>query len=65
MDSLPRDAKRTFQTGVNDTTTGGLSPLARAGLVELADDYVRMEITLPWLLLAKLAEKFSPPRRFP
>lgn len=30
-----------------------------AGLIDVADDHVRLEVTLPWLL-AKLAEKFTP-----
>jgi hypothetical protein len=30
-----------------------------SGLIDVADDHVRLEVTLPWLL-AKLAEKFTP-----
>jgi len=30
-----------------------------AGIIDVADDHVRLEVTLPWLL-AKLAEKFTP-----
>jgi hypothetical protein len=30
-----------------------------AGLIDFADDHVRLEVTLPWLL-AVLAEKFTP-----
>jgi hypothetical protein len=30
-----------------------------SGLVDFADDHVRLEVTLPWLL-AKIAEKFTP-----
>lgn len=30
-----------------------------AGLIDFADDHVRLEVTLPWLL-AKLAEKLTP-----
>ena len=30
-----------------------------AGLIDIADDHVRLEVTLPWLL-AKLAEKIAP-----
>ena len=30
-----------------------------AGLIDVADDHVRLEVTLPWLL-AKFAEKFTP-----
>ena len=30
-----------------------------AGLMDFADDHVRLEVTLPWLL-AKIAEKFTP-----
>jgi hypothetical protein len=29
------------------------------GLIDIADDHVRLEVTLPWLL-AKLAEKIAP-----
>jgi hypothetical protein len=29
------------------------------GLIDVADDHVRLEVTLPWLL-AKIAEKFTP-----
>jgi Putative polyhydroxyalkanoic acid system protein (PHA_gran_rgn) len=30
-----------------------------AGLIDVAEDYVRLEVTLPWLL-AKFAEKVTP-----
>jgi hypothetical protein len=30
-----------------------------SGLIDVADDHVRLEVTLPWLL-AKFAEKFTP-----
>jgi hypothetical protein len=30
-----------------------------SGILDIADDHVRLEVTLPWLL-AKLAEKFTP-----
>jgi hypothetical protein len=30
-----------------------------AGIIDVADDHVRLEVTLPWLL-AKLAEKIQP-----
>jgi len=30
-----------------------------SGVIDVADDHVRLEVTLPWLL-AKLAEKFTP-----
>jgi hypothetical protein len=30
-----------------------------SGFIDIADDHVRLEVTLPWLL-AKLAEKFTP-----
>jgi len=30
-----------------------------SGSIDVADDHVRLEVTLPWLL-AKLAEKFTP-----
>jgi hypothetical protein len=30
-----------------------------AGVIDVADDHIRLEITLPWLL-AKLAEKIAP-----
>jgi Putative polyhydroxyalkanoic acid system protein (PHA_gran_rgn) len=30
-----------------------------AGIIDVADDHVRLEVTLPWLL-AKLAEKLQP-----
>ena len=32
---------------------------AAAGIIDVAEDYVRLEVTLPWLL-AKLAEKLTP-----
>jgi hypothetical protein len=32
---------------------------AAAGIIDVADDHVRLEVTLPWLL-AKLAEKIQP-----
>ena len=32
---------------------------AAAGIIDVAEDYVRLEVTLPWLL-AKLAEKIQP-----
>jgi hypothetical protein len=30
-----------------------------SGVIDVADDHVRLEVTLPWLL-ARLAEKFTP-----
>ena len=30
-----------------------------AGVIDVADDHVRLEVTLPWLL-AKLAQRFTP-----
>jgi Putative polyhydroxyalkanoic acid system protein (PHA_gran_rgn) len=30
-----------------------------AGFIDFADDHVRLEVTLPWLI-AKIAEKFTP-----
>jgi hypothetical protein len=32
---------------------------AAAGTIDVADDHVRLEVTLPWLL-AKIAEKITP-----
>ncbi len=32
---------------------------AAAGIIDVAEDHVRLEVTLPWLL-AKLAEKIQP-----
>ena len=32
---------------------------AASGIIDVAEDHVRLEVTLPWLL-AKLAEKIQP-----
>lgn len=49
---------------VGDQVTFSLRALGQAasGNIEVADDHLRLEVTLPWLL-AKLSEKFVPQLR--
>ena len=49
------------ETWSNDHLAFNISLLgqAAAGLIDFADDHVRLEVTLPWLL-AKIVEKFTP-----
>jgi hypothetical protein len=49
------------ETWVGDRLLFNVSSLGQSasGLIDFADDHVRLEVTLPWLL-AKLAEKFTP-----
>jgi hypothetical protein len=49
------------ETWTGDRLAFNLSALGQsaAGLLDVADDHVRLEVTLPWLL-AKVAEKFTP-----
>ncbi len=49
------------ETWVGDRLIFNVSAVGQnaAGLIDFADDHVRLEVTLPWLL-AKLAEKFTP-----
>jgi hypothetical protein len=49
------------ETWIGDRLIFNMSALGQnaAGLIDFADDHVRLEVTLPWLL-AKLAEKFTP-----
>jgi len=49
------------ETWIGDRLIFNISALGQgaSGLIEFADDHVRLEVTLPWLL-AKLAEKFTP-----
>jgi hypothetical protein len=49
------------ETWTGDRLTFNVSALGQSasGLIDVADDHVRLEVTLPWLL-AKLAEKFTP-----
>ena len=49
------------ETWVGDRLVFNLSVLGQAasGLIDFADDHVRLEVTLPWLI-AKLAEKLTP-----
>jgi hypothetical protein len=49
------------ETWAGDHLTFRVSAIGQsaAGLIDVADDHVRLEVTLPWLL-AKLAEKFTP-----
>ena len=49
------------ETWTGDHLTFNISALAQtaAGVIDVADDHVRLEVTLPWLL-AKVAEKFIP-----
>jgi hypothetical protein len=49
------------ETWVGDRLIFNMAALGQSasGLIDFADDHVRLEITLPWLL-AKLAEKFTP-----
>jgi hypothetical protein len=48
-------------TWIGDRLIFNISALGQnaAGLIDFADDHVRLEVTLPWLL-AKLAEKLTP-----
>ena len=49
------------ETWTGDRLSFNLSSLGQtaAGILDIADDHVRLEVTLPWLL-AKLAERFTP-----
>jgi hypothetical protein len=49
------------ETWNGDRLNFNLSVLGQsaAGLIDFADDHVRVEVTLPWLL-AKIAEKIAP-----
>jgi hypothetical protein len=49
------------ETWIGDRLIFNMSALGQnaAGLIDFADDHVRLEVTLPWLL-ARLAEKFTP-----
>ena len=49
------------ETWIGDRLVFNMSALGQgaSGLIDFADDHVRLEVTLPWLL-AKLAEKFTP-----
>lgn len=49
------------ETWTGDRLAFNVSALGQsaAGLIDVAEDHVRLEVTLPWLL-AKLAEKFTP-----
>jgi len=49
------------ETWIGDRLLFNVSSLGQSvsGLVDFADDHVRLEVTLPWLL-AKLAERFTP-----
>ena len=58
---ITRPPSRNWGKGCKDG--GGYRPSAlgqaAAGSIHVADNYVRLEVTLPWLL-AKLAEKIQP-----
>ncbi len=49
------------ETWSGDRLTFNVSLLGQgaAGLIDFADDHVRLEVTLPWLL-AQIVEKFTP-----
>jgi Putative polyhydroxyalkanoic acid system protein (PHA_gran_rgn) len=49
------------ETWIGDRLVFNMSALGQnaAGLIDFADDHVRIEVTLPWLL-AKVAEKLTP-----
>jgi Putative polyhydroxyalkanoic acid system protein (PHA_gran_rgn) len=49
------------ETWTGDTLAFNLSTLGQsaAGIIDVAEDHVRVEVTLPWLL-AKFAEKLAP-----
>jgi Putative polyhydroxyalkanoic acid system protein (PHA_gran_rgn) len=49
------------ETWTGDRLAFNVSALGQSasGLIDVADDHVRLEVTLPWLL-AKIAEKFTP-----
>jgi hypothetical protein len=49
------------ETWVDDRVAFNIRALGQtaAGTIEVADDHVRLEVTLPWLL-ARLAEKLTP-----
>ena len=49
------------ETWAGDRLAFNLSALGQSasGLIDVADDHVRLEVTLPWLL-AKFAEKLTP-----
>jgi hypothetical protein len=49
------------ETWNEDRLVFNLSALGQsaAGTIDVADDHVRLEVTLPWLL-AKVAERFTP-----
>jgi hypothetical protein len=49
------------ETWTGDRVAFNMSALGQsaAGIMDIADDHVRLEVTLPWLL-AQLAEKLTP-----
>ena len=49
------------QTWTGDRLSFNISSLGQtaAGILDIADDHVRLELTLPWLL-AMVAERFTP-----
>jgi Putative polyhydroxyalkanoic acid system protein (PHA_gran_rgn) len=49
------------ETWIGDRLVFNISALGQgaSGLIDFADDHVRLEVALPWLL-AKLAEQFTP-----
>ena len=49
------------ETWIGDRLSFNISALGQnaSGLIDFADDHVRLEVTLPWLL-AKIAEKLTP-----
>ena len=49
------------ETWIGDRLILSIAALGQSasGLIDFADDHVRLELTLPWLL-AKLAERFTP-----
>ena len=49
------------QTWTGDRLSFNISSLGQtaAGILDIADDHVRLEVTLPWLL-AMVAERFTP-----
>ena len=55
------DGSQTLQAGAIENLQFSVSALGQvaSGTIDVAQDYVRLEVTLPWLL-AVLAEKITP-----
>ena len=53
------EAVRRIKSGLAAARSNYSALLNAAGRIDIAEDHVRLEVTLPWLL-AKFAEKLTP-----